>query len=186
MAVTLRVWAQRTLADVEGLSEQRLRHIAGVARRADFAATRLVPNEERDVVVSAAWLHDIGYAPGLIDTGSHSIDGALHLLRLGAPGNVVGLVAYHSAAEQEVAARRLSVRLADFPRPRGQLLDLLTYADMTTDPNGYETTAAERLDGILARYAKSDPVHVSVADARLKLLATVQRVQDMLAAHVVA
>lgn len=40
---------------------------------------------DRDLLVAAAWLHDIGYAPELRDTGFHPLDGARHLEALGAP-----------------------------------------------------------------------------------------------------
>jgi len=53
-------------------------------------AALLRPNDT-DVVRAAAWLHDIGYAAGLVDTGCHPIDGARHLRRLDAPNDVVEL-----------------------------------------------------------------------------------------------
>jgi hypothetical protein len=34
---------------------------------------------DRDVLVAAAWLHDVGYAPELAVTGFHPLDGAQHL-----------------------------------------------------------------------------------------------------------
>ncbi|MFD6855509.1 HD domain-containing protein [Streptomyces diastaticus] len=55
-----------------------------------------VSEADRDLLVAAAWLHDIGYAPELRDTGSHPLDGARHLESLGAPARLVRLVAHHS------------------------------------------------------------------------------------------
>jgi hypothetical protein len=34
-----------------------------------------VPAADRPVLIAAAWLHDIGYAPGLPETGFHPLDG---------------------------------------------------------------------------------------------------------------
>ena len=66
-----------------GALPRRWRHVQSVARRAAWAADRLsLP----DQLVTAAWLHDIGYAPGLAVTGFHPLDGARFLRRAGAGG----------------------------------------------------------------------------------------------------
>jgi len=176
----LETWARQALAGVDGLSESRLRHIAGVARRATSACDE-VKTDDDGLVVAAAWLHDIGYAPTLAETGCHAIDGAQHLRTLGAPAGVVGLVAHHSCAAYEAAQRGVDEQLAEFPRPPGNLLDLLTYADMTVDNNGDETNVESRLDGIFDRYATDDPVHAAVDAARTCLTAAVRRVEDRFA-----
>ena len=86
-----------------------------------------------DDLVAAAWLHDIGYAPGLVQTGFHPLDGARFLRRAGADGQVVSLVAYHSCARVEADVRGLGVELAAEFTPGGPLLaDALLYCDMTT------------------------------------------------------
>jgi hypothetical protein len=43
----------------------------------------------REVLVAAAWVHDIGYAPELLATGFHPLDGARYLTGLGVPERVV-------------------------------------------------------------------------------------------------
>ncbi|MFI9342362.1 HD domain-containing protein [Streptomyces sp. NPDC052773] len=60
-------------------------HTQAVAARAREASAA-VSEADRDLLVAAAWLHDIGYAPELRDTGFHPLDGARHLESLGAPG----------------------------------------------------------------------------------------------------
>ena len=177
----LETWARQTLASVDGLSASRLRHIAGVARRAAAACAALKTDHE-GLVVAAAWLHDIGYAPELADTGCHPIDGARHLRQLDAPDELGGLVAYHSGAENEAAERGLHGELAGYPRPRHKLLDVLTYADMTTDTNGFHASVESRLRGIHDRYDANDPVYLAVGGSRTYLLAAVRRVQDRLPA----
>ena len=47
---------------------RRWRHVRSVARRARWAAKQLSLS---DALVAAAWLHDIGYAPDLVETGFH-------------------------------------------------------------------------------------------------------------------
>ena len=61
-----------------------------------------------EVLVAAAWLHDIGYVPGLVDTGFHPLDGARFLRRSGVCEQVAALVAYHSCAEIEADVRGLA------------------------------------------------------------------------------
>jgi len=87
------------------------------ARRARRVATTL---SFPDDLVAAAWLHDIGYAPGLVQTGFHPLDGARFLRRAGADGQVVSLVAYHSRARVEADVRGLGTELAARFTPAGR------------------------------------------------------------------
>jgi hypothetical protein len=50
-------------------------------RRPEDAAWSLtaVLGADTDLLEAAAWLHDIGYAPGLAVTGLHALDGARYL-----------------------------------------------------------------------------------------------------------
>jgi HD superfamily phosphodiesterase len=76
---------------------RRWRHVRSVARRARWVAKQLALSDD----LEAAWLHDIGYAPDLVETGFHPLDGARYLRRTGLDGQVVSLVAYHSCAQVE-------------------------------------------------------------------------------------
>ncbi|MFJ8582366.1 HD domain-containing protein [Micromonospora sp. NPDC093277] len=71
---------------------QRWSHVQAVGRRASELSVTVEP-VERDLLVAAAWLHDIGYVPGLVATGFHSLDGARYLQLTGYPPQLVGLVA---------------------------------------------------------------------------------------------
>lgn len=81
--------ARRLLA---GLSD-RWDHTREVAARARSVAAA-VPDEDRRLLVDAAWLHDIGYSPEVSRTGFHPLDGARHLLSIGASADLVGAVAH--------------------------------------------------------------------------------------------
>ncbi|WP_199733552.1 HD domain-containing protein [Micromonospora sp. BL4] len=59
----------------------------------------------KDVLVAAAWLHDVGYAPGITASGLHALDGASCLRRQGFEERVTNLVAYHSYAVRGGGAR---------------------------------------------------------------------------------
>jgi HD superfamily phosphodiesterase len=91
-----------------------LLHTEGVVGRARRVSEAMA-EEEGEMLVAAAYLHDIGYAPTLARTGFHPLDGALHLRELGEE-RLAGLVAYHSGAEVEARLRGLADHLARFDR----------------------------------------------------------------------
>lgn len=98
--------------------------------------------------MSAAWLHDIGYAPDLVHTGMHAIDGALFLDRAGAPPGIVSLVAFHTGAEFEAEERGLVEALTQFERPQQDDLDLLILADLLSGSARERVSLPERFVGI--------------------------------------
>lgn len=117
-------------------------------------------------LVSAGWLHDIGYAPRLVDTGLHAVDGALFLDRAGAPREVVSLVAFHTGAEFEAEERGLVDAILQFDRPTQRDLDVLILADLLSGPTGERVTVEHRLDEIPTRYEPQHPVHRAVLRSR--------------------
>jgi predicted hydrolase (HD superfamily) len=112
----------------------RWAHSRGVAATARTLGPML--GCDADTVTAAAWLHDIGYAPALHDSGFHPLDGARYLRDVERAGPLLcRLVAHHSCARIEAAERRLADDLVrEFkPAARG-LSDALIYCDMTTGP----------------------------------------------------
>ena len=155
----------------------RLAHsvLAGVQARRVRAT---VPVADADLLVSAALLHDIGYAPALSQTGFHPIDGADFLVMLGAPRRLAALVAHHSQSHLLAAAHGLLPALSRFRREEGPVTDALVYADMTAGPDGTPMSVPDRLADIAARHAHEDPELVAARRARVPLLlAATQRVQ---------
>ncbi|GAB3075783.1 hypothetical protein GCM10027186_34990 [Micromonospora schwarzwaldensis] len=101
---------------------------------------RLV-GEDAQLLAAAGWLHDVGYAPAVADTGFHALDGARWLLRQGFPPRLAGLVAHHSCASYEAEVRGMKPDLmAEFPFEESPTSDALWYADMTTGPGFGPTT----------------------------------------------
>lgn len=147
--------AEEHLADLE----PRWTHVQVVGRTAEWLcqAHGLSPD-----LAAAAWLHDIGYGPRLVDTGFHPLDGARFLRRIGASELVTSLVAHHSGAAFEAAERGLVNELREFELPPADLLDALVLVDMTTSPTGERLTVERRLAEILSRYEPSDPVFRAV------------------------
>ena len=157
---------------------RRWAHVQGVAAKAERVAASLALSAE--VLVAAAWLHDVGYAPDVIDTGFHPLDGARYLAGLGVSERVVNLVARHSYAILEAEFRGVGPRLADFPDERGGLRDALWYCDLTTSPDGESVGAAERIGEIKERYGPSDIVTRFITEGAWELLAAVDRTERRL------
>ncbi|SCG80645.1 HD domain-containing protein [Micromonospora echinaurantiaca] len=155
---------------------RRWRHVQAVAAKAG-ALGSLAGNDE-DLLVAAAWLHDIGYAPGIVETGFHALDGARWLLREGYPPRLAGLVAHHSCAEYEAVERGLNdVLMAEFPREESATSDALWYADMTTGPDGQNLSVEDRLAEIRQRYGPDDLVTRFWAKAERPLLTAIRRTE---------
>ncbi|GAA4989866.1 hypothetical protein GCM10023225_28930 [Kineococcus glutinatus] len=168
--------AGRLLADLPA----RWQHTQEVAIHAWWAAVGL-PRQEQELLVAAAYLHDVGYSAELVDTGFHPVDGARHLLRLGRP-ELASLVAHHSGAAVEARHRGLERELAQFPPPDGSVADALTYCDITTGPTGETVDPGPRLEEVLRRHGPDSVVARARLEARVDLYAAVVRTLRRVAA----
>ncbi|MFB8763742.1 HD domain-containing protein [Nocardiopsis alba] len=166
---------------LEGPLPRRWAHSQGVAEQA--RSLRTVLKEHADLVESSAWLHDIGYSPDLAITGFHPLDGARYLRDVQeADELLMSLVAYHSCAVVEAEERGLlEVLKEEFAPPPSDLLDALTYSDMTTGPDGTHVPVEQRLSEILDRYPPEHLVHRSISRSSPLLTASVRSVQRHLA-----
>jgi hypothetical protein len=155
-------------------------HTQGVARKAE-AVAHLV-GDEAESLICAAWLHDIGYAPGVTTTGFHPLDGARYLRDIEkTEDRICRLVAHHSHATVEAQTRGLETELMnEFPTINGLVTDALTYCDMTTSPFGDSVTVEARLNEICARYGPNDVVAVSIRKAEPRIIQSVQVITDHL------
>jgi len=173
--------AERWAGQLLGHCTPRWDHSAGVAKTA-AGLVHAVRHDEAEVLVAAAWLHDIGYAAELVDTGFHSLDGARYLRARGVSDRLCRLVANHTAAWVEAEARGLAESLAaEFPAELSPVADALTYADLVTGPAGQPLGVDQRIAEILERYEAAHVVHRSIRRATPELLATVRRVEDRVA-----
>lgn len=144
-------------AELAGVLPRRWRHVQGVAAQAERVSA--LPGVIGELLVAAAWLHDIGYAPGLADTGFHPIDGARFLRRLGVDDRLVCLVANHSCAIHEARVRGLEhVLLTEFNREDSSTYDALVFCDLSTGPDGQSLTYLERMREIEERYGPEHEV----------------------------
>lgn len=167
-----RILAERLLA---AALPQRWRHVQAVAAEAARLSAEL--NIDCRAVVSAAWLHDIGYAPAVADTGFHPLDGARYLRKRDWDDEVCRLVAHHTDAAHQADAQGLGEALrSEFAEVGGLKQDIVWAADATTGPNGERFTLVERIAEIHKRYGAGHPVAERMTASRDALEAAIDRV----------
>ncbi|WP_189219156.1 MULTISPECIES: HD domain-containing protein [Streptomyces] len=176
-------WATRVAeGELSAVLPRRWAHTRGVAERATEVGPVL--GKDAGLLVAAATLHDVGYAPRLAVTGFHPLDGARFLRdEHGADERLVRLVANHSFALLEAEERGLRDELAsEFPLLDDPLLvDALVYCDMTTTPGGGRTSAQERIAEIVSRYGADSVVGRFIRRAEPEIFSSVERIEAALA-----
>ena len=176
---TLAPWAQQLARELlQQDLPRRWAHVQGVAARARGLAPVLGP--DADLLEAAAWLHDIGYAPGLAATGLHQLDGARYLRDAQhADAMLCRLVAHHSCAIIEAEERGLANILSlEFEPAPHFLSSVLTCCDMTTSPDGELVPVEKRLAEIHERYGPGHLVSRSIQRAMPVILRAVEQVHQ--------
>lgn len=161
---------------------RRWSHVRAVAAKAQRVALVLDP-VDREVLVAAAWLHDVGYASEVLGTGFHPLDGARWLAERGFDLRVTALVAYHSCAIIEADERGLAAELSrEFQQEHSPTADALWYCDMTTGPDGRDLPVRDRLAEAMSRYGPGHVVTRSLDRATREIVRAVDRTERRLAA----
>lgn len=151
---------------------RRWAHVQAVAAE----ARRITPAlDDGELLVAAAVLHDIGYAPTLATTKFHPLDGARFLQAQRMPARLCALVARHSCALKEAELRGCGADVAEFPDEETPVRDALWYCDMVTGPDGQRLTVDDRLTEIQSRYGPESIVGQFIGIARPELVAAVDR-----------
>jgi putative nucleotidyltransferase with HDIG domain len=147
LVTTARVLAEVLLEELP----DRWRHTIGVAHRADQLSVTVEP-ADRETLVAAAWLHDIGYGRVARRSGFHPLDGAEYLIRHGWSPRIAALVAHHSAAHLLAGGSGPLKALHAHPDERSPVSDALAYADQTTGPAGQPLPIRVRMAEMLTRH----------------------------------
>ena len=139
--------------------------------------------EHADALEAAAFLHDIGYAPTVRETGFHPLDSARYLRdRTDASPLICMLVANHTGALIEGRHRGLSgVIESEFPigaSPNREPTALITHCDLSVGPTGSRISAVTRLREIANRYAPDHPVNRSINESKPLLLECDRKVRS--------
>jgi putative nucleotidyltransferase with HDIG domain len=158
---------------------RRWAHTQGAAARARDLAGML--GERAELVETAAWLHDIGYSSAVRSTGFHPLDGARYLRDVVVAEDVVcRLVAHHTGALVEADERGIAELADEFALPEQEMLEALTYCDMTAGVDGCQVTVEQRLSEILMRYPSEHVVHRSIVRSGPSLRRAASNVQRRL------
>ncbi len=174
---TMASWAGHlSQALLQDCLPRRWAHVQGVAARARSLAPAL--GADADLREAAAWLHDIGYAPGLSATGLDALDGARYLRDAQhADAMLCRLVAHHSCAIIEAGERGLADVLSlEFEPAPYALSSVLTFCDMTTSPDGELVPVERRLAEIHDRYGEGHLVSRSIQRSTAMILRAVEQV----------
>ena len=135
-----------------GRRQQHVRRAAALAAEVGRAF-----DADREVLVAAVLLHDVGYSSDLSKSGFHPLDGA-RFVRAGGHERLARLVAHHSGARHEVRLRGIDGFLDEFPFDDSALDHALTYCDLTTGPDGERMSLEQRLREIQDRYCRDHVV----------------------------
>lgn len=172
-----------SLTSWAGLNAERLlsplgnrwRHVRQVAEQARRVVVALPP-DDHDLLIAAAYLHDIGYAPELTVTGFHPLDGARWIRDSGPGGRLARLVAHHSCAVYEARVRGLAdLLMAEFEPEESATYDALVYCDLTTGPTGETLLFEDRVSEIRARYGPDHEVTIALNSSYASLAACCRR-----------
>jgi hypothetical protein len=159
-AINIIEWATEHAEKLLSPLGKRWLHTQGVARTAKQIGDAF-DQESCSLLIAAAYVHDIGYAPQIQQTGFHPLDGANYLLSLN-QNHLASLVAYHSEAQFEAKLCNLLSELNHIPRERSPIADALTYCDMHTGPTGQKLTFERRIVDILQRYPEDSIVNQAI------------------------
>lgn len=140
---------------------RRADHVLAVTALAASVGHAFGP--DRELLVAAAALHDIGYSPEITHTGFHPLDGA-RVVREAGFEQLACLVAHHSGARNEARLRGIEGYCDEFPYGDSDLDRALTYCDLTTGPDGRRVTLEDRIAEIQERYG---PDHVVAQAIRI-------------------
>lgn len=181
VGMSLTSWAALNAERLLSPLGNRWRHVREVAKQARRVAGA-VPPGDRDLLVAAAYLHDIGYAPLLAATGFHPLDGARWIRDSGPGGRLARLVAHHSCAISEARVRGLDeALLAEFKPEESATYDALVYCDMTTGPTGNAVLFEDRVHEIRQRYGPGHEVTVALESSYPCLATCCERTSGRLA-----
>lgn len=160
---------------------ERLRHVLTIAKRVRSSVHEIAKRHpeihiDEAEAESAALLHDIGYAPDLVDTGFHPLDGARFLKASGFP-RLAELIEGHSCSPEEAEIQGFSKIVPS----QDLVAKLITYWDMRTQQGGTHVSYEERLRDILQLYGETSTVGRANILAKPRLERLFEEVEALLA-----
>jgi hypothetical protein len=175
-AGALLTWARATAArylDAPEFQDRRWRHVQAAGAKAETIAGAF--GSDGELLSASVWVHDIGYAKELQQTGFHPLDGGRCLDSLGADRRLSSLVANHSGAALEAELRGLVAEMQPFPDDADAVRDALWAVDMTTSPVGEPVDFGTRLREITERYGPDHTVPRAISASADEIRAAIRR-----------
>ncbi|MEO8973271.1 MAG: HD domain-containing protein [Ktedonobacteraceae bacterium] len=174
-------WAAEQAATLLTLQKNRWLHVQGVVKIA-YLMEKIFDKEDYAYLIAAAYLHDIGYAPQIRQTGFHPLDGARFILSSLNDMRLASLVAHHSEARFEAQLRGYAGELQAFPHEQSAVADSLTYCDQITGPTGLRVSLQDRTNEIIHRYGErhivTQALHLSLPYVTLAVARTEQKLAE--------
>lgn len=175
-------WAAEQASTLLKPQRNRWLHVQGVVKMAHLVG-RIFDEEDYAYLIAAAYLHDIGYAPQISQTGFHPLDGARFVLSSLSDMRLASLVAHHSEAHFEAQLRGYAGELQAFPREQSAVTDALTYCDQIIGPTGLQVSLQERTSEVIQRYGETHIVTQAMYLSLPSVTLAVARMQQRLAQY---
>ena len=175
-------WAAEQASALLAPQKNRWKHVQGVVKTARWVG-KIFAEEDYAYLIASAYLHDIGYAPQLQQTGFHPLDGARFILSSLNDMRLASLVAYHSEARFEAQLRGYATALQVFPHEQSAVADALTYCDQVTGPTGLRVSLQERTNEIKHRYGETHIVTKAMYLSLPSIALAVARTEQKLTEH---
>ena len=146
------------------LSGDRYNHTLRVVDRArHLAELNQLTDTDRDLLLQAAYLHDVGYSEVIKFCDYHPVDGFTYLRANSWSKDVQLLTLHHTFSNTLAEMSRTDLtseyRLNPLPYHLTHLFNLLTTADMTSDGKGNIVTIAERVKDVGERHGTDSIVY---------------------------
>lgn len=139
-----------------GISENRLHHILGVARKAYKIAKDMGKDEDfcrRCFILG--WIHDVGYE--FSEKQSEHPDMSAYMLLLTLDDGVIN-------SDLKKPFYKAIKEHGRYPSEMTEEYKILNMADMLVDSNGKEVTVSQRLEDIKSRYGEHSDQYLTACD----------------------
>ena len=137
------------------ISENKLKHSLGVARKCKEIASIFVPNYETNNYFMMGYLHDIGYESN--ESDEHSAKGYLLCLNFGIKdNNYIQAIKLHGSF---IPVERMTLEYA-----------ILVYSDLTTSYTGEAIPIEDRITSIKERYGENSRQFLTVVCQKYELI----------------